>query len=670
MLSGLNAISDVLTAYDDYYGQWKDQDAFDAYIQEQNVIREKKALDLDAYQTELDELDEQILQIRNDINTASGALQSTIGSGLQAETVAAKNLSDLRVQLSELEKTRKQKSAYLNDARRLQEADALAGVSNPHSANYDPEFQKYTGYSSTKADNLWDRVWSQYSMGYDDLTYEYINGAENGMREQIENTGRHYKENMLSDSESYLDMKVYDQMTEDEIGIYNYYYAKNGKEKAEQYLDSIRESLNYRRASSDFKQIEGEIGQELVFGISAGLDQFSSGVDSLLNTDDKYIPQSYSQILSGMVREDLENAGPSLPQWLGGASLGQMAYDTITTSVNMAPSILTSMAVGLINPAAGSVVGAGLLGASAAGNAYQEALNQGYDQSQARAYSAMIGASEAGLQYLLGGISKLGGKVTGPAVTKMLNGIDNGILRTAAKIGGNMFSEGFEEGLQEVLTPWFESLTLGIDEDVNWSDAAYSFLLGAFTAGVMEGPNTVVGEVNTYNTGRQLQKAGVTANRLAEIGSTMSADSVAYRLAGKVDANTGAYTMGRMFQEIGAEITAQNQSDIQNALVSRGVAQRDAAILANGFADVVAGAELTEAQSAAIEANDVLSQVVQDVMGNSRAILLCMWGKHLPFLLKLDLMGIFLCWLRRSISRMPLHQRTMKYTSMGLRLIK
>lgn len=615
MLSGLNAISDVLTAYDDYYGQWKDQDAFDAYIQEQNVIREKKALDLDAYQTELDELDEQILQIRNDINTASGALQSTIGSGLPAETVAAKNLSDLRVQLSELEKTRKQKSAYLNDARRLQEADALAGVSNPHSANYDPEFQKYTGYSSTKADNLWDRVWSQYSMGYDDLTYEYINGAENGMRDKILQKAYSFNAgNPSDDGETIFEKNGYDQMTEEEIGIYNYYYAKYGKQKAEQYLDSIQESLNYRKATAGFSNLEEKTGLEMLFGVAAGLDQFESGVKNLVNTQDKYIPQSASQLLSGMIREDLEDTGPSMPQWLGGASIGQMAYDTITTSANMVPSILTSMAVGIINPGAGSVAGAGLLGASASGNAYQEALNQGYDKDQARAYSAMIGASEAGLQYLLGGISKLGGKVTGPAITKMLNGIDNGLLRTAAKVGGNMVSEGFEEGLQEVLTPWFESLTLGTDENVNWSDAAYSFLLGAITAGVMEGPSTVSGEVNTYSTGRQLQKAGVTAERLAEIGSTMSADSVAYQLAGKVDSNTGAYTMGRMFQEIGAEISAQNQSDIQNALISRGVAQRDAVILANGFADVVAGAELTTEQAAAIEANDVLSKVVQEVI--------------------------------------------------------
>ena len=613
----LKKLQEDMPQYRDYFGQWDSQEGYDGYLAEQAETQKKKTLDLDAYQTELDDLDDQILQVKNKITAASLDVNSMVGSGLPAETSAAKRLSDLRLQLSDLEKARNQKSTYLNDARRLQEWEALSGVSNPQSPNYDPEFQKYAGYSSTKADNLWDRVWSQYSMGYGDLTYEYINGAENGMRDQILQKARAFNAGSPSDDgETIFEKNSYDQMTEDEIGIYNYYYAKDGKEKAEQYLDSIQESLNYRKATAGFSNLEGKTGLEMIFGVAAGLDQFESGVKNLVNTKDQYIPHSSTQFLSGMVREDLEDVGPSLPDWLGGVSLGQMAYDTVTTSANMVPSILTSMAVSIVNPAAGSVAGAGLLGASAAGNAYQEALNQGYDQSQARAYSAMIGASEAGLQYLLGGISKLGGKITGPAVTKMLNGIDNGILRTAAKIGGNMVSEGFEEGLQEVLTPWFESLALGIDEDVNWSDAAYSFLLGAFTAGVMEGPNTVVGEVNTYNTGRQLQKAGVTANRLAEIGSTMSADSVAYRLAGKVDANTGAYTMGRMFQEIGAEITAQNQSDIQNALVSRGVAQRDAAILANGFADVVAGAELTEAQSAAIEANDVLSQVVQDVIIN------------------------------------------------------
>ena len=50
---------------------------------------------------------------------------------------------------------------------------------------------------------------------------------------------------------------------------------------------------------------------------------------------------------------------------------------------------------------------------AAKGNAYKQAIQEGYDKNQAQAYSIMIGALEGGLQYALGGIGKLGGKVSG-----------------------------------------------------------------------------------------------------------------------------------------------------------------------------------------------------------------------------------------------------------------
>ncbi len=151
-----------------------------------------------------------------------------------------------------------------------------------------------------------------------------------------------------------------------------------------------------------------------------------------------------------MVREDL--ADDSIPFWYNfkekqwedtvlGNSLGQVGYDLINTTSNMAPSILTSVAVGMLNPVAGEVVGTALMGGSAAGNAYQEMLNLGYDKGQARAYSTMVGASEASLGYLLGGIGKLGGKVSGKAVEKLVSKIDKGIAKAAIRLGGNMLSD-------------------------------------------------------------------------------------------------------------------------------------------------------------------------------------------------------------------------------------
>ncbi len=54
-----------------------------------------------------------------------------------------------------------------------------------------------------------------------------------------------------------------------------------------------------------------------------------------------------------------------------------------------------------------------------------------------------------------------------------------------------MASEGLEEGLQELLEPAFKSLLHDVEYDGNFEDAAYSALLGAVTAGVLEGPGTI-----------------------------------------------------------------------------------------------------------------------------------------------------------------------------------
>lgn len=494
-----------------------------------------------------------------------------------------------------------EKKQYLNRAKHLQEGITMAGVIN------NDDFQANSGYVSTKTDGTWNKLTSDFGMGYEDLTYEYINGEENGMRQEIINKAVSYD----ADTEKFF---AYDHMTEDQISTYNYYYAKDGKEAAEKYLDSIQETLNYQAASERYEKMEGKTALELMFGIEAGVDQFQSGMKNLFNTEDDYIAQTAVQMVSGMVREDLADNGTKLPEWMGGASLAQAGYDAITTTSNMAPSVMTSTVLNIIAPGSGSVVGAAMMGASAAGNAYQEMLNLGYDKSQARAYSTLVGASEAGLQYLMGGISNLGGKITGNALAKMMKGIDNAFLRTALKLGGNMLSEGLEEGLQEILTPWFQNLIMHTDENVNWSEVAYSTLLGALTAGVMEGPTTIGDAVSIRNTGKQLQNADISATRLSEIGKTFSADTVAYQLAGRVDANTGAYTMGRLFNEIGATMSEQNITEITNALVAKGMDESTAKKNAKSLAYVVEGGQLTDRQIAAIEANEVLADVARTTL--------------------------------------------------------
>ena len=610
-----------------YYSQWDSEDDYNSWYAQQKDREQKLSADTGALQKELDDLADYYDEVAS-LEYQIGFMKHNPGEFTQEErdslTAKYSELQGKYGSVEGLEKAIQEKELYLAEAKRLQEGARLASVS----ANAD--FTENSDYVSTKSDGFWDKLTSQYGLGYDDLTYEYINGADNGMRGEILRKNTIYSSDSLGTA---MDWKVYDSMTDDEIAIYNYHYAKNGKKSAEKYLDSIRETLNAREAGVMYANMEDNTLLELAFGVAAGLDQFESGAKGAWNAitgNDEYIPATSTQMASAMVREDLADEKPKVwynfkkGQWedqVFGRSAGQAAYDAITTSANMAPSIMTSWALSMVNPVAGSawvtagqIAGTGMMGASAAGNAYQEVINLGYDKDQARAYAALVGGSEAGLQYLLGGIGKLGGKLSGNALTKVLNGVDDAFARTALKLGGNMLSEGLEEGLQEVLTPWFQNLVLHTDNEVDWNEVAYSSLLGALTAGFMEGGSTIAGEVNTYKTGKNLQAADISAQRLSELGKTFSADTVAYQLAGRVNENTGAYTLGRLFNEIGATLSEQNISEITNALVAKGMDEVTARKNAKALAYVVEGGQLSEKQIAVIEANDVLAEVARTTL--------------------------------------------------------
>ena len=636
-----SAISDVLRALNsassntgklrDYYGQWETADDYSSYLDWQKDYDEKSKYDTAAGQKEIDALEEELSKLRREKATTGpyrAVENSYLGSpnaaaqqkeptytavstavngmpyaaGLQAQQ-AQREVDPTDLRISELEKQIAQKKQYLNQSKHIQEGIALA------SAAQNADFKQYNGYVSTQEDGGWNKLTSQYGLGYGDLTYEYINN-QNGIRDEINQKHRIYSS---SGGESVFQKNGYDHMNANEIAIYNYYYAKDGKEAAEKYLNNIQETLNQRKAAGIFEDMEGETAQELLFGIAAGFDQFASGMKNLVNTKDDYIAQTAYQIASGMVREDLADDGFKLPDWMGGASIGQVGYDVITTSANMAPSILASTAIGFLNPTAGAAVGNALMGASAAGNAYQQALNEGFDKDQARGYSILVGASEMVMEKALGGISALGGNALGKYFTKNVANADSALKMIAKRLGAGMLSEFSEEYLQEVLDPFFQNLMLGTDHEVKLfsAEALYAGILGALSAGIMEGPASVGTEVKTYSTGKQLKKEGITSTRLSEIGKMFAADTVAYQLAGKVDENTGAYTMGRLFNEIGATLTEQNVSEITNALVEKGMGEIAAKKNAEILAYVVEGGQLTDRQAAIIEANDVLAEVAR-----------------------------------------------------------
>lgn len=341
------------------------------------------------------------------------------------------------------------------------------------------DFKSKSGYVSTKSDKFWDKLSSKYGMGYTDLQYEFINN-QNNIRDEINSAARSWGADSGKTTSSYME-KALDYMTDDEVAVYNYYYQTEGKDKAQEFLDALAETLNARKAGKEFEGIKGNTAREILYGTVAGTEQFKQGIKNfgeMVSGEDDYLPLTSTQILTGKIREDLADDGGEV----FGNSLGQAGFDALTTGANMLPSAL----VGLTNPAFGAVT----MGVSAAGGAYQEDLNESGDVDKARVYATTIGTLEGMLQYLLGGIGKLGG--TSAAINNAVSGVKNGAARFALEYGGKIGSEALEEGLQEVLNPIVKNMVHGTDESVDWEDVAYSALLGGLMGGVF-GTSEVAG---------------------------------------------------------------------------------------------------------------------------------------------------------------------------------
>ena len=318
-----------------------------------------------------------------------------------------------------------------------------------------------------------------------DSRYEYINDIDNA---------RYRNEHTTDPSGAPVALRRYQYLTEDEIKIYNYLYASQGKDAADRFLEDMGPALTERQGAAQYEEL-GALGKAL-YWIPAGLDQFGSGIRQLFQRE--AVPVSSTQITSQLIQQEAQEKSPVL---------GTL-YTLGTTLSNMAPSILASAlgswALGAAGLSAGTAAAVGraaggtALGASAGGNAYTQKLNEGYSSEAARNYATLVGASEGALQYLLGGIGALSKSGTGRIAAKIA-ALDNALGRvartvsgsTAARLLGSMISEGTEEGLQELLEPAFAAIIFDEEYEADFEDAAYAFLLGALSAGIIEGPAAI-----------------------------------------------------------------------------------------------------------------------------------------------------------------------------------
>jgi len=380
-------------------------------------------------------------------------------------------------------------------------ADAFKSVSGTHAQDSFDDFRRrnidYNSYLNA-ADF---EEYSKKGAEIQNPTFEEAQGGANifGWRPGSSDVGNivtfsrdnldKIQERMASDDRSqFVGNALYGEMTEDQVKIYNYILAKEGKEAAQIYLDSIADTLNEEYGKKVAATVESTRGTALhpimVAGTatSAGLDQYIGGVKQAFN--------EYEQPTSG-----IQYAGQAVRENQG--AIGKFAYDAISTLSNMAPSILASyVAMGLGVPAkAAEWVAAGSIGLGSGGNAYKQALAEGRSRDEAKNVAVLTGASEAVLSKLLSGISAVGGLAPKKLLPKVA-AIEKGIWRVAAAAGIKLGGEISEEVMQLYLEPLYKTLIYGDQYDApTVEEVAYTALLTLVTTGLVEG-----GEIAKYRT--------------------------------------------------------------------------------------------------------------------------------------------------------------------------
>ena len=297
-----------------------------------------------------------------------------------------------------------------------------------------------------------------------------------------------------------------DAMSEDEKNIYYYLLGTKGDAAANEFKSLLDDELNRRIGTAQAEQAE-ILGTAGVLPFVAGVESSYAGAAQALLAalgSEKTVPRSPYQYAYQAWRERIAQ------QENNKIGLRGIANDLGYTVGNMLPGMELSAAMGGLGAPSklASALGSGSIGLSSGGNAYREGRDMGYSHNEAITYGALTGASEAGLQYLLGGVSKLGAGVTsgkvGNVVSKALDKVvkNKAVADTVARYVADMGSEATEEYLQSVLEPVFRNIAAGENNDIDLlsDEALYSAMMGALTAGLLNAPEMASGINNARST--------------------------------------------------------------------------------------------------------------------------------------------------------------------------
>ena len=338
-------------------------------------------------------------------------------------------------------------------------------------------------------------------------------------------------------------------------------YAEMDKRDLQKKERAWRES--FVNADNNFLQAAG-LGA--ISGFNTTVTGLANVIPELRNNRDF---QNQSKAINNVSAEERQQIGDK------SAVLGT-AYDLWQNFAMNAPAMAAGAATGA------PIVGSAVIFASSFGNDLKYAEEGGHDPGSAYAYAFLDGLNQALLDYVgsIPGISKIGETLT--------KNIKNPVL----KFLGNMGEEALTEDAQSVLENGLKSIILGEDADASpfSEEAMYSALLGALSAGILNGPQAALEAGRTVSVGNSFITEGKIGDAI-KLGLSNVKSSEEYQTAAKMEKelnagkNPSAYQLGALVIQSMSDTASTARSidgavrrSAQDAGVSDDVAETVAAV--------------------------------------------------------------------------------------------
>ena len=407
------------------------------------------------------------------------------------------------------------------------------------------------GKKRSNIDILFDN-YSDDASGWDDPLYEYINGNSEAGAYITNQAGANYGGDsnplgalfgMATENRSESQ-----QMTDEEVAIFNYLYASQGKDAAHAYYDYLTGDLNYRQRQEeeaywrDYAK-ESPVGSSVFSVLTSpmkGLSYLGQAADYLgtgtIDQNAAYNRFSYANnAIRNQVAETIEQSG----NW------GQAGSFLYQTGMSMGDFLLNTAITGGFGGGGALSEGMSLaiMGTGAAADATIAAKDRGLTDTQAFTLGTIAGAAEVFTEkFSIEALLK--GKWEDGAIKYILK---NAFTEGAEEVGSdfvNLFADILiakdKSEWQQTIDAYMaegktEGEAFGLAVAQQAAEMGLDFLGGALSGGTMAtagvGIGTVQRNAGYQQTGSTLRKMGdEMVNSIIETAETLDENSEAYKL--------------------------------------------------------------------------------------------------------------------------------------------